>query len=137
MKSHLELTDDEFEIQFQSAAFPPALFTHEAHVRIAWIHIKKYGCEKAIDNITGQLLDYVEAIGETGIYNHTLTVAAVKAINHFINKAASSDFAGFLEEFPRLITHFKELMAFHYSVDIFNSEIAKQQFIEPDLVPFS
>lgn len=137
MQSHFELTDNEFEIQFQSATLPPALFTHEAHVRLAWIHIKKYGCQKAIENITGQLMDYVEAIGETGIYNHTLTIAAVKAINHFINRSASNNFIDFIQEFPRLNTNFKDLMAAHYSVDIYHSETAKQQFLEPDLLPFT
>jgi hypothetical protein len=137
MQSHFELTDHEFEIQFQSASFPPALFTHEAHIRLAWVHIKKYGCEKAIENITGQLMDYVKTIGATGKYNHTLTIGAVKAVNHFINKSASSNFAGFIKEFPRLLSNFKDLMAYHYSGDIYNSETAKQQFVEPDLLPFS
>ena len=137
MQSHSELTDNEFEIQFQSAAFPPSLFTHEAHLRLAWIHIKKYGCETAIENITKQLMNFVEAIGASGKYNHTLTIAAVKAVNHFINKSGSSSFADFIQEFPRLNSNFKDLMAFHYSVDIYNSETARQQFVEPDLVPFS
>jgi len=31
-------------------------FSHEAHLRLARIHITRYGIEKAVDNITRQLL---------------------------------------------------------------------------------
>jgi hypothetical protein len=137
MQSHLQLTDNEFETQFLSCVFSPALFTHEAHIRLAWIHINKYGCQIAIENITTQLLNYVNVLGANSKYNHTLTIAAVKAVNHFINKSTSSSFAGFINEFPRLNTNFKDLIAFHYSLDIYNLEKGRLQFVEPDLVPFS
>ena len=137
MQSHFDISDHAFEMQFQSGSFPPALFTHEAHIRLAWIHIKKYGCQKAIENISSQLLNYVKIIGATGKYNQTLTVAAVKAVSHFINKSVSSNFADFIQEFLRLNTNFKDLLAAHYSVDIYHSETARLQFLEPDLLPFS
>lgn len=137
MQSHFDISDHAFEMQFQSGSFPPALFTHEAHIRLAWIHIKKYGCQKAIENISSQLMNYVTIIGATGKYNQTLTVAAVKAVSHFINKSVSSNFADFIQEFPKLNTNFKDLLATHYSVDIYHSETARRQFLEPDLLPFS
>jgi hypothetical protein len=40
---HFSLTDIEFENQFENGTLKPELFSHEAHVRLAWIHIKKYG----------------------------------------------------------------------------------------------
>lgn len=136
MQSHLELSDDNFELDFYLCRFPAVLFSHEAHVRLAWIHIKKYGCDIAVENITKQLFHFVQAIGATDKYNQTLTCAAVKAVNHFINKSTSTNFPGFIIEFPRLKANFKELMAYHYTIDIYNSALAKQQYLEPDLAPF-
>ncbi len=137
MESHYELSDDQFEIQFQSARLPPALFSHEAHVRLAWIHINKYGSEVAVENITGQLMSYVKTIGATDKYNMTLTVAAVKAVHHFMQKSASNNFPDFIAEFPRLKTNFRELMAHHYKMDIYHSPVAKREYVEPDLLSFN
>lgn len=38
MKTHHQLNDQQFEEQFQNCTFDPTLFTHEAHLRLAWIH---------------------------------------------------------------------------------------------------
>lgn len=134
---HFDLSDDVFEQKFRDGAFDPALFSHEAHLRLAWIHIHKYGEAKAIEHIGVQLPAFVERVGATGKYNLTLTVAAIKAVNHFYNRSAADNFYDFINEFPRLKYNFKELMQYHYSTDIFKSEKAKQQYMEPELLPFT
>ena len=136
MENHFNLTDSEFERQFEHCELDPSIFSHEAHLRLAWIHITKYGIEKALSNIQLQLQKYVRHIGAEDKYNKTLTVAATKAVYHFILKSESDSFEGFITEFPRLKTNFRELMGFHYGIDIFNSEKAKKVFMEPDLLPF-
>ena len=136
MEQHYNLTDFEFEQQFENGTLNPVMFSHEAHLRLAWIHIKKYGQEAALQNVSEQLLNFVDAIGARDKYNHTLTIAAIKAVFHFSNKSSSDNFQEFINEFPRLKFNFKDLMSCHYKVDIFNSEKAKQEFIEPDLVSF-
>jgi len=136
MEKHLDLTDDEFEEQFESCELLPTLFSHEAHLRLAYIHIKKYGEERAIENVCNQLVAYVNHLGASGKYNTTLTVAAIKAVYHFMLKSTATDFKGFIAEFPQLKFEFKRLMQCHYSFDIFNSQEAKTKFLEPDLISF-
>jgi hypothetical protein len=137
MKStHYDLSDLEFEQQFAACTLDPAVFSHEAHLRLAWIHIKKSGADGAVKNINAQLVKYVNHLGAQEKYNKTLTVAAVRAVNHFMQKSAADNFQDFISEFPRLIHSFKELIAQHYSTDIFNSEKAKADFLEPDLLAF-
>jgi hypothetical protein len=114
----------------------PEVFTHEAHLRLAWIHISKYGTENALTNITSQLRTFVGFAGASHKYNQTLTVAAIKAVNHFFKKSRSNTFNDFIAEFPQLKNRFKELMQFHYTTDIFTSEKAKRELIEPDRAPF-
>lgn len=133
---HYQWDDNTFEDVFQKGDFPEELFSHEAHLRLAWIHLKKYGAAKAIEHISSQLMSYVAQLGAADKYNHTLTVAAIKAVSHFMGKSESTDFRGFIDEFPRLKHHFKELMNQHYAVDIFTSEKAKREYVEPDLLPF-
>ncbi|MEQ9266358.1 MAG: hypothetical protein RLN81_14105 [Balneolaceae bacterium] len=136
MEKHRELSDSEFEHQFITCALRPSDFTHEAHLRFAWINIRQYGIEQAEIIIQRQLKNYVDFAGATNKYNTTLTIAAIKAVYHFMLRSDSETFKDFIAEFPRLKSNFKELMASHYGFDIYNSEIAKKKFLEPDLLPF-
>ncbi|QLG47043.1 hypothetical protein [Costertonia aggregata] len=136
MKSHLQLSDLEFERQFQHCELNPVLFNHEAHLRLAWIHIKKYGIGNALSNIQFQLKKFVVHVGAEDKYNSTLTVAAIKAVYHFMLKSTSNIFEDFIRELPRLKNNFRELINAHYGFDIFDSKQAKSRFLEPDLLPF-
>jgi hypothetical protein len=137
LEGHFALSDEMFEQQFEYCQLDPSIFNHEAHLRLAWIHIKKYGLDNAIENICNQLLIYVNFLGARDKYNKTLTIAAIKAVNHFMNKSLPGNFNDFMQQFPRLKYNFKELIASHYTVDIFNSDIAKKEYLEPDLLPFT
>ncbi|HEY3403965.1 MAG TPA: hypothetical protein VGK59_11290 [Ohtaekwangia sp.] len=136
MISHLDLTDHQFEQQFKAGTLDVALFNHEAHLRLAWIHVQKYGVHTAITNICEQLLVFVVRHGAEAKFNKTLTIAAIKAVHHFIGRSDASTFEEFILEFPRLKYNFRELMAAHYQVDIYNSAEAKKEFIQPDLLQF-
>lgn len=136
MEDHFILSDNEFEQQFESCKFNPSMFNHEAHLRLAWIHINTYGIDKALENVQLQLQNFVAHVGAKDKYNVTLTVAAVKAVHHFMLKSQSSNFKDFIEEFPRLKYNFNDLMGFHYGIDVFNSTEAKAKYLEPDLLPF-
>ncbi len=136
MNNHYQLTDTDFESQFSNSTLDASLFNHEAHIRLAWIHVTKYGVDKAVKNVNTQLVNYVASLGAQDKYNNTVTTAAVKAVYHFIQKSKSDNFKDFIEEFPRLKTNFKDLLSQHYSINIFNSENAKSSFLEPNLLPF-
>jgi hypothetical protein len=137
MNTHYNLSDEDFEIQFENASLNPQLFNHEAHLRLAWIYIKKYGVEKAIHRLTSQLKNYVTTLGAEEKYNHTLTIAAVRAVHHFILRTMADNFQEFIEKAPRLKTDFRELIRSHYATDIFTSVKAKREFLKPELIPFN
>ncbi|MEM9077628.1 MAG: hypothetical protein AAGC43_11330 [Bacteroidota bacterium] len=130
------MTDSEFEKQFEVGELPPELFTHEAHIRLAWINIGKYGVENAITNIVSQIQAYTAKLGVPEKFNTTLTVAAVRAVYHFMLKNNAENFISFIKNNPKLKNNFKELMASHYGFDIYNSPLAKQRYLKPDLLPF-
>ncbi len=136
MNNHSNLSDSDFLLQFSNCTLAPALFTHEAHLRLAWLHIKLYGVIQAEENIQTELRSFVNHVGAQNKYHVTLTVAAVKIVGHFMAKSNTNNFQEFINENPQLNTNFKELIKNHYSIDIFNSEVAKSEFLEPDLLPF-
>lgn len=136
MEKHYQLTDAEFKKQFANCTLDPEIFSHEAHLRLAWIHLDQYGIDQAIQNICLQLLNFVDSLGARDKYNKTVTIAAIRAVYHFMLKSETTNFKDFILENPRLKHNFMELLSFHYKTDIFNSERAKKAYLEPDLLPF-
>ncbi|NER13462.1 hypothetical protein GWK08_08445 [Leptobacterium flavescens] len=136
MEKHFQLTDKEFEKQFANCELDPLDFSHEAHLRLAWIHIKEYGIEQAEKNIQAQLQAFVSFVGAEDKYNTTLTIASIRAVDHFMQRSGSDNFKDFISEFPDLKNNFKKLIGSHYSFDIFNSKAARTIYLKPDLLPF-
>ena len=134
--THSSLSDAAFEKQFADTTLPPTLFSHEAHLRLAWIHIRKYGKEQAIANVCDQIQVFDRTHGDGTMFNRTVTVAAVEAVAHFMSKSDASDFPTFIASFPRLRFHLKDLLAQHYSWNIFTDPAAKITYLEPDLLTF-
>ncbi len=136
MEAHNQFSDHEFEKHFEELTLEPKLFTHEAHLRLAWIHINKYGIETAIDNICKQIKAFATSVREPSKFNLTLTIAAIRIVNHFILKASTTDFSKLLIEEPRLKLGFTDLIKTHYSFDLFHNAAAKKHYLKPDIRPF-
>lgn len=136
MKNHTELTDEQFLKTFGSCELLPALFNHEAHIRLAWILITNNGLEKAREEVVKLIGDYVNHLNQEDKFNLTLTIAATEIISSMVQISSATEFQDFIDEFPGLITDFKSSIHQHYSFDIFNSDIAKTQYLPPDLNPF-
>ncbi|MEP0262888.1 hypothetical protein [Dokdonia sp.] len=133
---HTQLTDTDFAEQFKNGSLNPEIFNHEAHLRLAWIYISTFGLKQAEHQIQDQLQKFVEIIGAKDKYHKTLTIVAIKIVNHFFQKSKSDNFTDFIDEYSQLKTDFKELINTHYSFDIFGSEKAKTEFLKPDLLLF-
>lgn len=136
LNNHYDLSNGQFERAFNDCTLPPNLFSHEAHLRLAWININLYGMEEGERKLQEQLKNFVAFVGAKDKYNTTLTVAAIRIVGHFIKKSNTDNFKDFILEFPQLKNNFKELIFSHYSFDIFNLKQAKIEFLEPDLIPF-
>ena len=136
IKDHTQLSDEDYERQFERCTFKPRLFTHEAHLRLAYIHIRKYGLAQAEKNMADQIKQFADYYGASEKFNKTVTIAAVKAMNHFMNKATSDGFFNMMKEFPQLSTNFKGILRQHYSFNVFSDPRAKKDFILPDLLSF-
>jgi len=135
-EKHLLFSDPQFEEKFATSSLPPSLFTHEAHLRLAFIHIKKYGVTKAISNMCQQIENFEKAYGENSKFNKTVTVASVKVLHYFISKSKARTYRSLIRQYPKLKYNFLSLIREHYKLNIFKSKIAKRKYIEPDLMPF-
>ncbi len=117
MEAHFKLTDDEFEMQFKDCTLDPKIFSHEAHLRLAFIHIRKYGLGKAIQNICDQIRKFDQTFGDGTKYNEELTIACVKLIDHLIKKTPDSGFKRLLAYYPELKSDFRTTITPFFEVE--------------------
>lgn len=137
MEAHYNIPDPEFQEAFEHCRLAPSLFTHEAHLRMAWLYLKQCGLEGALDKFPRDLKAYVKSLGASEKYHETLTQAALRAVYHFMQRSEARAFSGFISEFPRLNSHFRELMATHYGWETLHGKAARNTYLEPDLLPFT
>lgn len=136
MEKHYRFSDAVYEQKFRENKFPPLYFSHEAHLRLAYIHLRKYGLEQAIENMCTQIYDFAIKYGATMKFNATVTYASLQIMYTYMNKASSDNFADMMVEFPHLLRDFKGEIKRHYSWDVFRSPEAKKTIHQPDLEPF-
>lgn len=117
MEPHNRLTNLQFELQLQHGILHQSVFTHEAHLRLAYIHIAKYGLLKAIEHICDQISKYLTTIGQPEKYDQVATIVAVKTVHLFMQKSLSDNFYDFIGEFPELKHNFKELTGFYHVIN--------------------
>ncbi|MBT8231588.1 MAG: hypothetical protein HKO66_08915, partial [Saprospiraceae bacterium] len=98
--------------------------------------VLKYGEQNAITNILDDIKRFDDTFGKGDKFHKSLTLAAVKAVKHFISKSDWLTFEKFIESNPKLLTSFSDLILYHYSKDAIFSEKAKTEYVEPDLIPF-
>lgn len=137
VKDHWQLTDEEYEETFADYKLKPRLFSHEAHLRLAYIHISKYGAKRAEENMCTQIEGFALSLGAREKFNKTVTIGSVKTMHHYMQKSSSGSFKELVNEFPRLLTNFKDILGQHYGFNVFSDKRAKREYIPPDLLPFS
>ncbi len=128
------MTDSTFLTRFRNLTLHPELFTHKAHIRLAWLQINLNGLEAAIKNCCMQISAFASFHGDDQKFNETITTASIYAVHHFMDNESSFD--EFIERNPQLLSDLKALINSHYSYDIFAAENARLLFIEPDVQPF-
>jgi len=134
---HLNYDDHQFASQFADCTLPPPLFNHEAHLRLAWLLIGRYGIQQAAELLCRQIQAFDATHGDGTKYHKTMTVAAARAVWHFMQKTPNDTFTDFIAMHPRLTADFKGLLATHYGFDLLRHPTARQQYIAPDLLPFT
>ncbi len=133
---HLEVSDEQFIKDMEQGGFPPNLFTHEAHIRLAWLYLNQFDEEMAIEKTCQTIQNFDQLHGDGTKFHLTLTVASVKVVHHFKKKSNATSFIGFINENPRLNNAFKSSILKQYGTNPLNLENAKAKFIAPDQLPF-
>ncbi len=134
--SHFDLADEEFLRRFADLSLKPQWFDHIGHLRLAFLLIKRHGIEEAPQLICQQIKAFDACHGDGTKFHHTLTVAAVYTVHHFVLKLPEATFKELIEAFPRLQFQFQTLIKTHYSQEHLDQPEARFNYVKPDLLPY-
>lgn len=135
-ENHNQLSDNEFLYCFETLTLDQLLFTHDAHVRLAWLYLKKENSfEKALEKITEGIKRFDNHFAGGNKYHHTITVAFAFIINNRFRQCRTESWEKFMLLNKDLKVSRKALLVY-YSDSLLDSPEAKIKFIEPDLLTF-
>jgi hypothetical protein len=136
-----EAQDQELFEKFNALSLPFEQWTHRAHIRVAYLHLQKYGFDEALKRLSAGIQKYNAANkvpeSPTSGYNQTTThaflhlVAAVMAA--YGKTFPATDSKHFCDLHPQLMS--KHVLRFFYSPERRMDPLAKTRFVEPDLAP--
>ena len=128
-----EATDEAFVQAFLHGDIPPAQFHHQDHLRLAWYLTSHQDLESATNLITSGIRAFATHHGHASKYHETLTQFWIRLVAHLVrHRPDITDFASFVATFPHLLD--KDLPYQHWRRDTIHGDIARAQWVEPDLL---
>lgn len=130
--------DAEFLARFEAAAIPHEAWTHREHLCMAFLYLRQYRFDHAIERMREGILrlNQAHALVEspTRGYHHTITVAWARLVADAIRERPSlTNTAAFIDQNPELGS--SAVLGRHYSRELLASPLARQTFVEPDRLP--
>ncbi len=133
------MTDDDFLDAFENAAISSDDWTHAAHVRMAWLYLRR---EASVDAAIAKACAGIPKLNAANdvapsFYHETVTHAFMYVVHECIVSAPEiRDWEDFEKAFPELFDKAKPVLARYYTQDTLFSDAARTTFVAPDIRPF-
>jgi hypothetical protein len=110
-EGHYKLSDEEFAGAVEECTLNPEAFNHEAHLRLAWVLIRRHGLSKATELLCCQIERFDRVYGNGRKFDRELTETAARLIHRYQNRSNSETFNEFLRTNPLMLLNFRELLS--------------------------
>ena len=129
------MTDHELLTAFERCTLPATAWTHEAHVRAAWIYLSRHDEAEALRRIRTSINRFNDTVTKKpGAYHETITAAYVRLIADRRSRLpARHTFGQFKDTSPDLLDRTLSALLHHYRRDTLFSDAARAGWVEPDL----
>ncbi len=119
---------------FESCSFHPSEFKHYQHLAVAFWYVYHFPYDEAAERMKNGIRNLAATYGKIG-YHETITLFWLSLVRSFL--ANTEDPGSVVEMTNRLVNRHadKTLINEYYSTEVLNSELAKTEWIEPDLKP--
>ena len=129
------IPDDDLIASFEELRLPKAEWTHQTHVRVAYLYVRDLPFETALNKIRTGILALNESHGvvngpDSG-YHETVTVAFARLIAAASAQWPNAMSTEFCDQNPNLME--KRVLLNYYSRDVINGREARAEFVEPDV----
>ena len=131
------MTDDAFLDAFERCRLPREAWTHAAHVRMAWLSLRRGRIGDVIPAVRERIGRLNLALGgPPDAYHETITVAYLRLIDVRISREPGVDtFDDFASRNPDLLDRTLAALLVHYRKETLLGPEARAGFVEPDLSP--
>lgn len=119
--------------RFEDATVDPEGFDHRAHLEVAWAYLDALPLLPAIDRMSAGLRALTEKLGQPDKYHETITAFWVILIAERRQTRPAASFEAFCAQNPDLLSGARALLLEHYSRGRLDSDLARAQFLLPDL----
>jgi hypothetical protein len=134
-RSQHGLRDPELAAILPGITGPGGQFRHRQHINLAFYAVRRYGMPDAIGAICGWIRQIAAYERAPQKYHHTVSRAWVELVAHHVAAdQGCADFDVFADRNPALLD--KRLLARHYRSSTLAAGPARQDWVEPDLLPF-
>jgi hypothetical protein len=131
---HADLSNSQFLHQIETVTINPELFTHEAHIRMAWLYLNVFDQNTALQHISAAIKG-IDAKYAGGMkYHHTITMVFANTMAALMHNKVHKSWQEFISANTGLGIS-KKFLADHYSEEVLYSNEAKTQLIAPDKKP--
>lgn len=108
-------------------------FNHRQHVKFAWTVLEELSLPEATEVVSSEIREFA-ALNAPGKYHETLTQFWVRLVAHTrAQRDVNEEFGAHLDRFPILMD--SGAQRYHYSSALLMSTLARNEFVEPDLIP--
>lgn len=129
------LSDDEFLAAFLDCSMPAAGFDHHGHVRAAWLMLRRYPLDEAVERTCTGIARLAVHLSVPDKYHRTLSEALVRLMAHGGGTEPSLSWERFVLANRPLMEDARGLLARHYSAERLATAEARERFVAPDRLP--
>lgn len=131
------MDDQDLWEAFGSKTLPESEWTHRAHLRVAWLHSRRYALDEAhvMMRVGIIRLNAAHGLVETVArgYHETITRVWLVVVRAMMKEAPAESSLAFVDAFKDRLG--SDALLRHYSKGRLMSLEARATFVEPDLVP--
>ncbi len=130
------MTDAEFLRAFQQCVLPEDLWTHRAHVRMAWLYLQQGTLASVLPIVRDGIKRYNATLNKTLAYHETITQVFLILIDDRMRRCeGASSFEEFCARNPDLLDGRLTALLAHYRKETLFSPAAREALVAPDLAP--
>jgi hypothetical protein len=131
------MTDAEFLHAFETATLPRPEWTHAAHLRMAYLYLRRLPISDALPIICTGIRRYNEAQGNFTGYNECVTVAFSRLVASRLAARSAPTFEDFRRDNSDLFADGVRVLLRYYGYPVWKDPESREKFLEPEREPLA